>query len=149
MRLFLGVDPGVSGGWAAITEDRQVVLGSWKDLAQTVIDLMAVINPSVLSLKAVLEDVHSSPQMGVRSAFTFGMSRGMWEAILHCLQIPYELVSPMKWQTALRCRSHGDKRVTRLRARELYPQIAKQITHATADALLLAEYNLRTSTGQI
>ena len=52
--------------------------------------------------------------------------------------IPYEEVTPQKWQKALGCRTGGDKNVSKARAQALFP--LQNITHAIADALLLAEY---------
>lgn len=91
---------------------------------------------------AVLEFVRSSPQMGVVSAFTFGQGYGGLKMALAACGIPYEEVLPAKWQKALGCRTGGDKNVSKRKAQELYPAI--KITHATADALLLATYCRRT-----
>ena len=85
--------------------------------------------------------VHSSPQMGVRSAFTFGQSFGMAEMLLTCLGIPFERGRPQVWQRSLGCLTGGDKNVTKRRAQQLFPGV--RITHANADALLIAEYGRR------
>jgi hypothetical protein len=55
--------------------------------------------------------------------------------------IPFERVRPQKWQQAMGCMTKGDKNVSKRRAQELYPQL--KITHATADALLIATYGTR------
>jgi hypothetical protein len=52
--------------------------------------------------------------------------------------IPFERVTPQKWQKAMGCMTKGDKNVSKRRAQELFPQL--KITHAIADALLIAEY---------
>lgn len=94
---------------------------------------------------AILERVSASPQMGVTSAFSFGKGYGGLLMALTALQIPFELVSPVRWQNALGCRTKGDKNITKRRAQQIFPNI--QITHAIADALLLAEYGRRTFGG--
>jgi hypothetical protein len=66
---------------------------------------------------------------------------GNLEAFLTAAGIPFERVTPTTWQKALGCLSKGDKNVTKRRAQELYPTI--KVTHALADALLLATYGYR------
>ena len=57
------------------------------------------------------------------------------------LQDPFEEVAPQVWQKVLGCLSRGDKNVTKAKAQQLFPAI--KVTHAIADALLLAEYARR------
>jgi hypothetical protein len=42
------------------------------------------------------------------------------------------------WQKSLGCLTHGDKNVSKAAAQRLFPGM--KITHATADALLIAYY---------
>lgn len=141
---YLGIDPGKSGGIALVTEDSAEA----HKIPPTNLDLFNLITSLVEGKNtfAVIEKVHSSPQMGVRSAFTFGQGKG---ALLMALavntqlnQLIYEEVTPRKWQQSLSCLSGGDKNVTKERAQRLFPKI--KITHAIADALLIAEYAKRT-----
>lgn len=91
--------------------------------------------------KAYMEQVSSSPQMGVVSAFSFGNGYGHLEMALTAAGIPFERVRPQAWQKAMGCMSKGDKNVTKRKAQELHPQL--KVTHATADALLIATYGTR------
>jgi hypothetical protein len=52
--------------------------------------------------------------------------------------IPFETVTPQKWQKTLGCLTKGDKNVSKRKAQELFPDI--KITHAIADSLLIAHY---------
>ena len=79
--------------------------------------------------------------MGVKSAFTFGQGFGHIEMALTAAGIPFERVSPQKWQKAMGCLTKGDKNVSKRRAQELFPHL--KVTHATADALLIAAYGRR------
>jgi hypothetical protein len=79
--------------------------------------------------------------MGVVSAFTFGNGYGHLEMALTAAGIPFERVRPQAWQKAMGCMSKGDKNVTKAKAQELFPHL--KITHATADACLIAEYGRR------
>jgi hypothetical protein len=102
--------------------------------------------PANGGLHAVIESVHASPQMGVTSAFTFGRGYGFLRGLLIGAKIPFEEVSPVRWQAALGCRSKGDKNVTKAKAGQLFPDV--KVTHANADALLLAEYLRRLKNGE-
>jgi len=89
----------------------------------------------------VLEKVHATPQMGVTSAFSFGGAYRACRMALTASQTPFDEISPFKWQRRLECLSGGDKNVTKARAQQLFPDV--KVTHAIADALLLAEWGRR------
>lgn len=141
--LYVGIDPGKGGGLAALEWDGKVsLLAKMPDTPAAVVELLLGIPERSV---VVLERVHSSPQMGVRSAFTFGRGLGVLEGVLAAFNLRVEDVTPQRWQTALGCMSGGDKNVTKRRAEGLFP--GARITHATADALLLAEYCRRLEAG--
>ena len=89
-----------------------------------------------------IEKVHAMPKQGVSSTFTFGRGYGQLEMACAWAKIPVTRVTPATWQRSLGCLSKGDKNVTKARAQELYPQI--KMTHAIADALLIATYGIQT-----
>ena len=145
---IIGIDPGKSGGIAWIADGKPCV----EKMPETLADLWELIDgikaeasPPLgigeTKAKAFIELVHSSPQMGVKSAFTFGNGFGHLEMALTAANIPFERVRPQKWQQAMGCMTKGDKNVSKRRAQELFPHL--KITHATADALLIAEYGRR------
>jgi Holliday junction resolvasome RuvABC endonuclease subunit len=136
--IFIGIDPGQSGAIAAINSCGAVV-GVVKN-KETERDLWEAIArfTGFPSAFAVIEHVHSMPKQGVASSFKFGTSYGFLRGLLIASEVRFTEVSPVKWQTAMKCRSKGDKNVTKARAQQLFPNVKS--THATADALLLAEY---------
>ena len=146
MDRAIGIDPGKSGGvaWLSIAGD---VPPQAVKMPATEADLYRLLREIAAEVPVfvVLEKVHSSPQMGVRSAFTFGMNKGGLRMALAAVEAPDEEVSPMQWQGVMGCRTAGDKNVSKQRAQSLFPEI--KVTHATADALLLAEYCRRTFGG--
>lgn len=141
MKLFIGIDPGKSGGIALIFEDGMVdtfkMPESDKDLIETLSD-----SASGMEAFAIIEKVGPMPKQGVVSVWTFGEGYGKLLMALCAAAIPYERVLPAKWQKAMGCLSKGDKNTTKRKAQELFPNI--KVTHAIADALLIAEYNRRT-----
>lgn len=149
MITVLGIDPGKNGGIAWINDSNPCV----ENMPETLADLWELIRDihyqeyatprfqGMHGVKAYIESVHSSPQMGVVSAFTFGQCFGHLEMALTAAGIPFERVRPQAWQKALGCLTKGDKNVSKRRAQELFPQL--KITHATADALLIAHYGTK------
>ena len=146
--IALGVDPGKSGGVALVYADGSAEAYPMPETERDVYDLLAELRGRWLSPSplAVLEFVRSSPQMGVTSAFTFGMGYGGLRMALLALHFRVVDVTPAKWQGALGCRSGGDKNKPKARAQALFPGV-KKITHKVADALLIAEYGRRLEGG--
>ena len=104
--------------------------------------------PSEDHVKAYIEKVHSMPKQGVASSFKFGRSYGFLRGILVASQIPFEAVTPQVWQRGFslpKGKGTAKKNAHKARAQELFPSL--RITHAIADALLIAEYGRRKETG--
>lgn len=142
MRKWLGIDPGASGGIGVIADEGHYAI----KMPATMADLWEFLSQEAKScdgqIFAVIERVHSMPKQGVASSFTFGEGYGALQMALTAAGIPFERVQPAKWQQVMACRTGGDKNVSKARAQELFPKLT--ITHATADALLIALYNKRT-----
>jgi len=140
--ITIGIDPGKNGGIAVIDEKGDAYADK---MPETLQDLFELLNSYSVgydgNCRAFIEQVHSSPQMGVKSAFTFGNGFGHLEMALTACGIPFERIRPQAWQKALGCMTKGDKNVSKRRAQELFPTL--KITHSTADALLIAEYGRR------
>lgn len=141
-RVVVGIDPGKAGGIAVIGAEAGVLaVHKMPDTPQDLARLFApIVADDNFNLTVLVERVHSSPQMGVASAFTFGRGYGVIQGVLAGLKLRYDLVEPKRWQLALGCMSGGDKNITKARAAALYPEF--KITHAVADALLIATYGL-------
>ena len=143
--IVMGIDPGKSGGIAVIA-DGQAEAWKMPDTERDILDLIASTGAEL----AVMEKVGATPQMGVVSAFQFGYSSGVLRAAVLAARVRLELVAPSTWQRAFglvvrgRRLAKGDtakKNRNKARAQEMFPGL--KITHATADALLLAEYGRR------
>lgn len=139
---YLGIDPGRSGGWALIDALGSPI--SWSKMPDTESDLLHVLCSMDRPVWATLEKVNAMTP-GRRAAFLLGSSSAAIRVSLLAAKIPFEEVAPSAWQLRLRARTKGDKNVTKRKAQELFPGI--RVTHAIADALLLAEYGRRTREG--
>ena len=143
-KAAIGIDPGVSGAVACISEDEPPKVTPWTTTA----DASAVLRDWAWQhggAFALLEKVHAMPGQGVSSTFKLGVNYGEWRGLLTSLGIPFEVVTPLTWQRAMSCQTKGDKNVSTRRAQELFPSL--KLTHRTAAALLIAEYNWRHSRG--
>lgn len=146
----IGIDPGKTGAIALICTDLGVLglldmpiagkevspqlIGSWlRDWAGRDVNL------------CVIEDVRSSPQMGVVSAFNFGRSKGVIEGAVAACRFPVEKVTPAKWKRDMRLSS--DKDEARAMALEMWPDAADEFSRKKdadrAEACLLAVWGIR------
>ena len=157
--LIFGIDPGITGAVAVIHNHKIMLFdtpvavmkksnGKNKTdfIAASMADLFQNYNPYALTCHAFLEQVGSMPGQGVSSTFGFGKGYGMWIGILAALNIPYTLVTPQAWKKQFML-GKCDKDDSRIRAIELFPSCAKELSRkkdiGRADALLIAEYGRR------
>jgi hypothetical protein len=156
MQYYMGIDPGAKSGSIAIVSedgrDYQVVCmgSSGKSLmtARDISDLLESLQPKII--KAYLEEVKNKPGEGGNSIWTFSGNYHHLEMALTAYKVRFEKVRPQVWQSYMRCRTGGDKNVSKKKAQELFPEpvdiltgLAVRITHSRADALLIAEYGRR------
>jgi len=144
--IIIGIDPGIRGGMAVLSGHEPAKVYAFQH--GTDLDMATNLHYSTVrvaghrdNMHAFIENVHSMPKQGVSSTFKFGTNYGFWLGLLTGFRIPFEKVTPRKWQQTLGCLSKGDKNVTKAKAQQLFPNL--KITHATADALLIAEYGRR------
>lgn len=147
--IYVGIDPGASGGLVAICPDGHVLVhtkcpSTVHDLADVYRDICEL--PSRYdncSIKAVIEAVHSMPGNSGRSMFTFGTNYGLHLGLLAYTKISYTKITPYKWQSHFGSQPRDKKaRKNHLKqlAQQLHPNTDRPITLATADAVLLAHY---------
>lgn len=143
----IGIDPGGSGGIAIIDEFGA---SSWKVPAteRDTWDLLHGLYSESPSAVAYIEQVHSMPGQGVSSTFRFGASYGGLRMAMIAAGVPFHDVAPGVWQKVFRLptlkkagSNTAKKNAHKARAQELFPDL--KITHATADALLIAEFGRR------
>lgn len=165
MKTYLGVDPGASGGLALLTvrdgspasvltapmpaTDRDV----WEWIGNnTFMDLEDLDMPTA-SIEKVGGYIAGQKQPG-SAMFKFGASYGGLRMALTAAGIPFEEVTPQKWQKGLgiapRRGNEGKtawKNRLKAHAQGLYP--FARMTLAVCDALLIATYCWRKSEGKV
>lgn len=144
-RLFIGIDPGQSGGLCSLYYDGGYDLEltampkTEKDIYQWFQD------QNGYECFAVIEKVHAMPGNGVSSMFKFGKGYGGLRMALIAAGIPFEEVTPQKWMKELGIpnRKNTESKVqfkNRLKGIAQNMFASETVTLATADALLIAEY---------
>ena len=143
--MYLGADPGLSGALAWVWDNGEV--GQTIKMPATERDILDAIRTYDLhETRAVIEKVHSMPKQGVASTFKFGRNFGTLLMALTAVDIPFEEITPQRWQKefslvfpkSMNLSITEKKNRHKRKAQQLFPQM--KITHAIADALLLAEY---------
>lgn len=142
--MFLGIDPGKSGGVALVTPNRNAVFAvKMPATEEGIARLFEEVAVEHRPTSCYLEFVHAMPGQGVTSMFNFGQNFGAIKAALYAARIEFNIVSPVKWQKTVglifpKLTKTEKKNRHKARAADLFPEL--KITHAIADALLIAEY---------
>jgi len=113
--IYLGIDPGVSGGWAILDKEGQPLrtekFTCWEHIYSQAVFAgkhydesdLAATNP--LELWICLEKAQAmsrgGQKQGVTSMFTYGGNYGGWLSLLEGHQLQHILVGPQVWQKRL------------------------------------------------
>lgn len=131
--IFIGIDPGKTGGIAALNDGNIIELHQMPLVNEEVSASLLSKILSNLSSKdrvfTVIERVHSMPRDGHSGAFRFGVSYGTIRATVECLGLSYALVTPQSWQKAMHLgtRLQEDKKARSFeKVSQLWPQQIQQ-----------------------
>jgi crossover junction endodeoxyribonuclease RuvC len=148
--LFIGCDPGLTGGIAALDAQGQVHL--LEDLPTILrgngrvkreldpAGLAHLLRPIAADIVvALVETVASRPGQGVASVFSLGHTSGVIAGVLSALGIPVTTTTPTKWKREMGLIG-TDKEASRAMASRLFPAVnlSRKRDHNLAEALLLA-----------
>ena len=150
--IYLALDPGVTGAFAAIDDAGQLValhdLPIIRDGKLAFVDAPELVSYMFAArdgrpARIYVERVGSMPGQGVASSFAFGVGFGSLLGACRYLAMPLELVTPAVWKKALGL--SADKRASLGKARMLFPTAELHLAKhdGRGDALLLAEYGRR------
>lgn len=157
-RFVAAIDPGLGGAIVFMEDTMENPIirihdmptsprpyGKWKK--QVCAATLAQLFKSALSIDGkpvahcVIEQVGSTPQMGVTSAFNFGHTYGVVQGVVTALGIPVSYVNPRKWKAEYSLNGK-DKGLARTTALNLYPGLSGYLNlkkHIDrAEALLIA-----------
>jgi crossover junction endodeoxyribonuclease RuvC len=102
--IYLGIDPGKTGGVAILKEDGTLELHTIPVIGKEV-DLKSlneiIFNATREEHIVCLEDVHAIPGTGAGSNFEFGRIKGLKEGMLVGMQATYVMLAPKTWQKTM------------------------------------------------
>lgn len=162
--IYIGIDPGLTGGMAAIDEhSTPIFVGAFRSVAgefdaHQFADVLTDIRIQLggpAKWMAALEKVHAMPGQGVSSMFKFGSVFGAIKGVLAAKAIPYELITPQAWMKIMFAgeNSEGKERGKSV-AQRLFPEVILRETprcrtnhSGMSEALLIAEFLRRKHLG--
>lgn len=147
-KIWLGVDPGKTGGIAWINEDGSLYKSfHTPENINQMSDLVNEIKLEKTIVKATIEDI---PVMAFVAKTSFGklkMNEGQWHGIMSALKIPLFLVKPNKWQVSFfgvkkKGAVRDTKKLSRETASRMFPNesFTKKKDDGRSDAILIAKY---------
>lgn len=156
-RVFMGIDPGLSGGIAVLDESGVVL--SVRKMPPTPTDILTyleeITSGSEVSPVCYIEKVGTGmPGQSSKATATFARHCGHLDMALLALGIPTNTVTPNKWEKFYQLGKSTSvsksawKNILKAKAQQLFPMLGKKITLATCDALLLAEYGRKKEIGK-
>ena len=140
MKYVIGIDPGLTGAIAVLTEGGEFVQGITMPsgggrvlIAELVEFLTPWIEEHSIAM-VVIEAVHSHPGQGVASTFKFGRSLGAVEGAIEALALPLLPMPPQTWKARLSL-PKGDKDGARQFAMRRWPDFTGWRFKGTGQAL--------------
>lgn len=160
--IVIGIDNGLDGGIVAIASDGLLIssvtptLGTGKrsyDVQHMADTLRDVVDANAGGdCMAFLERAQAMPGQGVSSMFSIGFGFGIWQGLLTALRVPFEIVSPRKWQNEMfvGINRTDTKAASALVAQRLRPDVdwrasprCRKPHDGLTDAYCIAEYGRR------
>lgn len=174
-KMVIGIDPGSIGFISCIMpngiiEFKSISDSSIAELNKTLGMWLSKANTYEWGAIAVMEEVHAIFGSSAKGTFNFGEINGILKALVIANNIPYHLVQPKKWQSAMWINSDivatikevqtkkgivkrkeiNTKKTSINAAKRLFPSIdfrrnvrCKNIDDNKVDSLLIAEYGRR------
>jgi len=156
--IYVGIDPGLKGALVAISNKEEIVLFTIMPTISNTYNVVEIISffdelQGLDQLKVMIEKPIIIP--AITSKKTVRLTSyfdGLIQGILYAKKIPFDLVGPRKWQTAILGTSKNDKHKHSIGfcqrnfpEFDLLPTPRSRKPHdGLSDALCIAIYNART-----
>ncbi len=147
--IYIGIDPGLSGGIGVIYPDNTAISYMYKS-SKLIEVIKSLVDEDVY---ITVEQVHAMPHQGVTSMFTFGTGYGTILGIIEALGREYHLVNPQTWKKLIGVTF--DKSTSIRKAQKLFPNVSllptprcRKPSDGMAESLLIAEYGRRINNKQ-
>ncbi len=149
--IFVGVDPGQSGGLAFLNDAGAVLqalplplIGKELDIARVTL-LVDLHGGDRSKLRVAIERVHSMPKQGVASSFRFGYLYGCITGAFQALGCSVQHITPQMWKKRVLHGTEKDKAAALAYCSSRWPHFSLvqprgRVPHVgVADALCIAQ----------
>jgi crossover junction endodeoxyribonuclease RuvC len=157
MRRVIGIDPGITGGIAALDIQGDTVEVVCATATPTCVGtrnrkpvpdydvramyrlLADLVENAPCSCMVILERATTRPAQHAAAVLRTGEGWGLWRGIIGTLGCEYVCVQPAVWKRRANL-LHTDKKASVLRAKDRFPALASLTAsqHGIADAVLIA-----------
>jgi crossover junction endodeoxyribonuclease RuvC len=151
--LYVGIDPGKTGGLAVIDGADVVeciempVTPIGQIDSKKLFTILKNFQESSFDIFCMLEKSQSMPKQGVKSTFSYGVSYGELLAVLKISETPFQEVAPMTWKKAFglikKTKADSCDVAKKLFPTESFVTPKGRFMDGKAEALLLADYARR------
>lgn len=166
MKIFIGIDPGLNGGFAALfPEENKLIILPMPLIGDKDYDVVKLAS-MFKNIKADPKDVFVTiekqmalPGQGLTSTLKTGTGFGLLIGIVAALEIPYQIIPPQKWQRQIfvGLPAKQDTKVSsEIMAKRLFPSEdflktgrCKKASDGLTDAACIAEYGRRVYNNEI
>jgi hypothetical protein len=157
VRRIIGIDPGLTGGIAAldVDGDQLVLVGALAtptlttrrngkvaldyDVRAMYRVLADLVGDAPATCVIVLEQVSTRPEEHRGRVLQTGKGWGLWRGLIGCFAVEYQAAVPQVWKKRQQLIGLG-KQASVLRAKEKFPALARltRTQHGIAEAALIA-----------
>lgn len=145
--MYMGIDPGMTGGIVILDADGKIVSKHKMPETLTVmVELFDYIYFEYTIQHCCVELVHAIPMDTPKTAFVLGNNFGRLEILLTTHRIPYETVTPTKWQNSFGLKKEKNEGHTSWKNRirdvglRIYGMEKKDLILQISDAAMIARY---------
>lgn len=154
-KFIVGIDPGRNGGIVGLTNGKINVIDKMPPNPESIwgyfVDVLGIplMKNNKENIYVFIEDVHSMPTDGVRSAFSFGRRVGELDMVLSYYNLHTIKVLPREWQSHFNVPTRKESGLSKYQHKKYLHTLAgtllpkdyqNKITLATCDAYLIALY---------
>jgi crossover junction endodeoxyribonuclease RuvC len=156
MRVYIGIDPGLSGAVAVLHGNGELVffdtpttqISSGKKNKNVYIEnkMTGILKGFVdYGVHVMIEKQQSMPKQGLSSTFQTGYGYGVWIGIINALGYPYTIVTSQRWKKVMMDGMGKEKAASCVRAQQLYPDAElftprRRALDGRGNAALIATY---------
>jgi crossover junction endodeoxyribonuclease RuvC len=127
MSVFIGIDPGKTGGYSVFNDVGDCIASGALPIVGDELDILSLLavlkSHAIGRVSVAIEKVGAMPGQGVSSMFKFGKTTGMLIGAIMAMGWSLNSPVPVKWQKETCGQTHGDKDVTASWVMRMFPNV--------------------------